>query len=86
MDNVYDVVGMILGAWVVTRIVYMIVNFRLNRIQEAVLGFVVGLVFIWVLGMLEYIWGFIIWLLLDITGITNNFNRKKKAANKNESA
>jgi hypothetical protein len=72
-----DIIASIVGAWVVTRIVYIIINFRLNPKQEAAIGFVVTFIIALLLGKWEYFIGGIIWFVLDVTGVTNNFERAK---------
>jgi len=67
--------GGIVGAWIVTRIVYILINNHLNKKQEAAVGFVVGIVITLLIGQYELIVGFIIWFLLDITGVTNSFKK-----------
>lgn len=71
-------IGSILGAWIVTRVIYIIINYRLNKKQEAAVAFVVGLIISFLLGRYEYLLGFLIWFLLDITGVTNKTKVKKQ--------
>jgi hypothetical protein len=75
--------GSIGGAWIVTRIVYIIINFKLNPKQEATVAFVVGLIISLLLGKLEYFIGFLVWFLLDVTSVTNKpRTRKNKSSNR----
>jgi hypothetical protein len=64
-------------AWIVNRIVYILINYHLNKKQEAAMGFVVGIVITLLIGQYELFVGFVIWFLLDITGVTNNFKRNQ---------
>lgn len=72
------IIGSIIGAWIITRIVYLIINYRLNTKQEAVVGFLVTFILALILGRWEYFVGAIVWFLLDITEITNKHPKKKK--------
>jgi hypothetical protein len=69
--------GGIVGAWIVTRIVYILINFRLNNKQETAVGFVAGIIITLLTGKYELVVGFFIWFLLDITGVTNNPKKTK---------
>jgi thiamine transporter ThiT len=75
----YLVFGSIFAAWSLTRIIYIIINYRLNKKLEACLGFVAFIVISLFLGMRpEYFIGGILWFILDLTGITNKRVSKEK--------
>jgi hypothetical protein len=63
---------------VITRIIYIIINFRLSKKQEACTAFIVLILFILLLGKSEYFVGAIFWFLFDISGVTNKLRKGKK--------